>query len=153
MESIELTRAGAVDGAYGAALSQAALLLARIGDARGALEGLREAIAYSHDVGDLVNVTNALNRGIEVIGRVGDPEVSATLMGVLKSQLLVNAMMYQLQDVELEAHEEVQRDVRAALGDAKYEACGAQGISISYDEVVGYALSEIDRMLAELDDA
>jgi predicted ATPase/class 3 adenylate cyclase len=150
-ESIALTRGGALDGAYGAALSQAALLRCRVGEDRRALEELREAVVYSHDVGDRVNFANAMNRGIEISGRLGSPELSATLAGSI-STVLLESLMYELRDAELVAHEEVQTEVRAALGDDGYEAAKAHGASMSYDEVASYLIAELDRMLAAIDE-
>jgi len=51
-ESIALTHSGAVDAAYGAALVISARLRASSGDRVGVLERSRDAIDYSHRVGD-----------------------------------------------------------------------------------------------------
>ncbi|MEX0663731.1 MAG: adenylate/guanylate cyclase domain-containing protein [Acidimicrobiia bacterium] len=152
-ESIALTRAGAVDGAFGAALSQAAQLRAHAGDARGSLEGLREAITYSHEVGDHMNFINAVNRGIQIVGLLGNPVAAATLSGVMKGDLLEAFPVYELRDFEGRGQQAVQDQVRSELGDDVYSAAMARGTAMSYDEIVAYVLAEIDRMLAELDDA
>jgi predicted ATPase/class 3 adenylate cyclase len=151
-ESIALTRAGAVDGAYGAALCQAALLRAHKGDERGALEGLREAIAYSDEVGDRVNFSNAVNRGTEIVGRLGHAEVSAVFGGIVSGQFLGTSLIYELKGSELVEHEAVRDRVRAELGEDDYAAATARGAAMSYDDIVGFTLGELDGILAELGD-
>jgi hypothetical protein len=151
-ESIALTRAGSLDGAYGAALCQAALLRARAGDGRGALEGLREAIAYSHEVGDRVNFLNAVNRGTEIVGRLGHADLSAVFGGIVEAQFHGASLIYDLKGWELVEHEAVRDRVRAELGDDAYAAAASRGTAMSYDDIVGFTLGELDRILAELGD-
>lgn len=43
--------------------------------------------------------------------------------------------------------------MRSAIGDAAYGAAAARGAAMGADEVVPYMLGELDRLLAELDDA
>jgi predicted ATPase len=151
-QSIALTRAGALDGAYGAALCQAALIRARKGDERGAVEGLREAIAYSHDVGDRVNFSNAVNRGTEIVGRLGHAELSAVFGGIVAGQFLGTSLIYELRGSESWEHEAVLDHVREELGDDAFAAATARGQAMSYDDIVAFALGELDRILEELDD-
>ena len=152
-ESIALTRAGALDGAFGAALCQAALIRARKDDARGALEGLREAIAFSHEVGDHTNFSNAINRGTEITGRLGHAEVSAVFAGLVASKFVEKSLMYVLFGQEKVEHDLVQERVRAELGEEAYAAASARGAAMAYDDILAYALTELDRVLQELDDA
>ena len=152
-ESIALTRAGALDGAFGAALCQAALIRARKDDARGALAGIREAIAFSDEVGDHSNFSNAYNRGTEVLGRLGHAEVSAVFAGIVASQFVGSSSMYELFGQERGEHDLVQEQVRASLGDEAYAAALARGAAMAYDGILSYALTELDRILADLDDA
>ncbi len=152
-ESIALTRAGAVDGAFGAALCQAASLRARLGNAKLALELLREGIAYSHEVGDNSNLANAVNRGAGITGRLGYHEISAVLAGLMETVPFDIPINVQFLSHERADHYEVQVQVRSALGDAAYEAAAARGAKMADEEIVQFILAEIDRMLAELDDA
>lgn len=151
-ESIALTRAGALDGAYGAALCQMALLRARRGEAHPAVEELLEAISYSHEVGDYTNFSNAINRGSEILGRLGHAELAAVFTGIVAGHYLDTATMYQLFGRELEEHEAVDTQVRAVLGVDAYEAATARGAAMTYGEMVGYLRHELQRLLAALDD-
>jgi hypothetical protein len=150
-ESIALTRAGALDGAYGAALCLAALLRARRGEARPAVEELLEAVNYSHEVGDRTNFSNAVNRGSEILGRLGHDELAAVLTGIVTGQFLDTSTVYQLFGREREEHEAVDAQVRATLGIDAYEAAIARGAAMTYGEMVVYLRHELKQILAALD--
>ena len=150
-ESVALTRAGALDGAYGAALCQMALLHARRGEPRLAVEELLEAINYSHEVGDHTNFSNAVNRGSEIVGRLGHAELAAVFTGIVAGHFLASSTTYQLFGRELEEHDSVDAQVRSALGVDAYEAATARGAAMTYGEMVGYLRHELQRLLAALD--
>jgi tetratricopeptide (TPR) repeat protein len=151
-ESIALTRAGGVDSAFGSTLSIAALIRARQGDARGALEGAREAVAYSHDVGDRSNLATAIVRGAAITAILGHGDLGAVLSGIVDGPALAIHLSEHFSASEIVDYRSVQERTRTAIGDAAYDAATARGAAMGADEVVPYVLSELDRLLDDLDD-
>jgi predicted ATPase len=151
-ESIALTRAGANDGAYGAALSEAAALRARRGERLEAIEDLREAIAHRHEVGDLLNLTVALRRASGIVGELGYTHLAAVFTGIATGHHL-NEMMkaMTLPGEELAFNRSVDVRVRAELGPAAYEAATARGAALTTSEIVDCTLDELDRIRAQLE--
>jgi len=152
-ESIALTRAGGVDSAFGSTLAIAAQIRARQGDARGALEGAREAIAYSHDVGDRMNMSTAIARGASIAAMLGYQDLGAVVAGIVEGAALGVRLSEHFSESEIADYRLVQEQARTAIGDAAYDAATARGAAMGSDEVVAYTLGELDRILAELDDA
>jgi len=152
-ESIALTRAGGVDSAFGSILAIAAHIRARQGDARGALEGLREAIAYSHDVGDRMNLGTAIGRGASITATLGFENLGAVFAGISDGAALGSRLSDHFSESESADYRLVQEQARTALGSAAYDAATARGAALGADEVVAYTLGELDRIVAELDDA
>lgn len=74
------------------------------------------------------------------------------LTGIVAGHFLDTSTMYQLLGRELEEHEAVDGQVRAALGIDAYEAATARGAAMIYGEMVGYLLHELERLLGGLDD-
>ena len=146
-ESIALTRAGSLDGAFGSALALAAGIRARKGDRRRALEGLREALVYSHEVGSRMNFNFAVAVGAAVVARSGRAELAAVFAGV------ADGADYTWSGEEQADFEHTQQEARTALGDAAYDAKRQRGATMAYEEVVAVVLGELDRVIAELEDA
>ena len=147
-ECIALTREGAVDAAFGAVLTTAAQIKARNGDARAALADLREAIAYSRDVGDQMNFTFSVARGVLVAARAGQAELAALFSGVTEGPGLTAPQM--LPADEVAARDDALARVREQLGDAAFATARAHGEALNPDEVAPYVLQELDLILEEL---
>ena len=73
--------------------------------------------------------------------------------GIVASQFVGSSSMYELFGQERGEHDLVQEQVRASLGDEAYAAALARGAAMAYDGILSYALTELDRILADLDDA
>jgi predicted ATPase/class 3 adenylate cyclase len=143
-ESASLTRAGAADTLFGQTLGLIALSRARM-DPIGALETLREAVSYCHHGGLPGEMARTLDRGFRVLTRVGHPEAAALLVGVLTGPLATPSLIpaYEARD-GLAAMDEL----RARLGPEEYERAVQRGASMSYEDMVGFTLAELDRALA-----
>ena len=142
-ESASLTRAGAEDTGFGQTLG--IIALGRAGtDPTGALETLREAITHCHQGGLRTEVARVLDRGFRVLTRVGRPEAAAVLVGALTAP--------HAPPVLIPAHEAPDRraaleELQACLGAEEYERALARGASMSYEDIVGFTLAELDRAL------
>jgi hypothetical protein len=145
-ESVALTRSGASAFAFGAALHQAARLRAQIGDAPEALRALRASVSHEHYRGSRPSMTVTLNIGIEVLATLGYAEQAAVLAGVTSKGPLAPLIADRIDSIEHAQLERTLGPVREALGVERFEECGAQGASMSYDEIIEYALTELDRL-------
>ncbi|MCJ7438879.1 MAG: adenylate/guanylate cyclase domain-containing protein [Acidimicrobiia bacterium] len=147
-ESIALTRDGAGASVFGMTLGRAAQLRAHFGDPDGALALLREAVAYSHDVGDHMVLSGMLFLGIDALATLGHAEPAAVLAGVVSGSPL--SLLSEMPPVPLEQPLE---QARTELGSQAFDTAFARGATMEYDEVVAYTLGELDRILAEFDAA
>jgi hypothetical protein len=85
-----------------------------------------------------------LDRGFRVLTRVGRPEAAAVLVGALTAP--------HAPPVLIPAHEAPDRraaleELQACLGAEEYERALARGASMSYEDIVGFTLAELDRAL------
>jgi hypothetical protein len=141
-QSIALTRAGASGSVLGHVLPIRAQLLARNGDASGAVRDLREAISYSQDKGDKVMLMVAFDRGIGVFESLGLAEPAAVLAGVaLRSPLAVLSV---LPSAERDDRAVLLERLRALIGRTAYERAVAQGAAMNDSEAASYALDQLD---------
>jgi len=132
-EGIALTRSGASDGAFDGSLAQAARLRASSGQADAALILLREALAHSYQVGYWRATRFALTCGVEVLTQLGFSEPAAVVCGWNPGPLSRIAP---------------QRVLRTVLGPEAYERAAQRGADMTFDEVVEFAIAELDRLLA-----
>jgi hypothetical protein len=141
-ESIALTRAGASGSVFGHLLPIRAQLRAANGDAAGAVRDLREALTYTVDTGDKVMLMVAFDRGISVFHSLGLAEPVAVLAGVvLRGPLVVLSILPQ---AERRDRAVLLDQVRELIGGDTYERDLAQGAAMTGDEVVAYALEQLD---------
>jgi predicted ATPase/class 3 adenylate cyclase len=146
-QSIALTRAGASGSVLGHVLPIRAQMLARNGDASGAVRDLREAITYSHDKGDKVMLMVAFDRGISVFDALGLTEPAAVLAGVvLRGPLAVLSILPQ---AERDARAVLLERVRTLIGRTVYERAVAQGAAMNDNEAATYALDQLDAAKTE----
>ena len=76
----------------------------------------------------------------------------AVFGGIVSGQFLGTSLIYELKGSELVEHEAVRDRVRAELGEDDYAAATARGAAMSYDDILGFTLGELDRIVAELGD-
>ena len=119
-----------------------AQLLARNGDASGAARDLREAITYSQDRGDKVQLMVAFDRGISVFDSLGLTEPAAVLAGVVLHGPL--AVLSILPPTERDDRAALLERVRTLIGRTGYERAMARGASMNDTEAVTYALDQLD---------
>jgi predicted ATPase/class 3 adenylate cyclase len=131
------------------ALSMVAPLRCRIGDASGAISALRESVQVTADSGDRGLLVTALERSVAVLVEVGQPGTAAVIGGVAKGSF---ARVGHLPPNERSVLQEALTSASAQLGERKYNELTARGSSMSLDELVIYALTELDRTLENLGD-
>jgi tetratricopeptide (TPR) repeat protein len=147
-ESVALARAGASDMVLAAALSLAARVRARGGDAPAALRGLRDALSAADDVGDRPTFFSALDRAIEILVSAGELDRAAVITGVVTRGPFRE--MTSLQGgPEEQARARVIEELRGRLGAPRFDAAVERGAALSYDEVIDYSVGELDALLAE----
>jgi hypothetical protein len=149
-ESIALTRNGAFDGAYGAALVIAAWLHALAGDVTGSLRRAREAIEYSRLVGDLNNGTYALRDAVNTLAVHDEQVAAAEILGAIEGGVL-QAIGVRTRGAESDRFEAGRQAVEAGLGAGEFAAAWSRGTAMSVDDVVTRATTALDRILAEME--
>jgi predicted ATPase len=130
----------------GHALAVAALIRARRGDRMAALGALREAIQQSYDLGDRPQAVTSLERSVPALIAIGEPEPACVLAG-LTSGPLAELGIVPAPDRD-DAHR-VLEEARGQLGAERFEQLVARGKTLSYDEGVDYAITELDRLLRD----
>ena len=146
-ESIALTRSGAFDGAYGAALVIAAWLRASAGDLAGALLRSREAIEYSRRVGDLNNGAYALRDAVNALAVHDEQVAAAEILGAVEGGGL-QAIVVQTRGAQTDRFEAGRRAVEAGLGADEFAAAWSQGAAMTVDDATTRAIAALDRILA-----
>jgi hypothetical protein len=128
------------------ALGMVAQLRARRGDRVGALEALRTSVVNGHELGDRPQFVATISWGTYVFARFGDLQAAAVLAGALVDGPLAELAgfpgMAQSHDDPALAR------LQFALGPDTYREATARGAAMSFDQIVEYMLTEIDRMLA-----
>jgi hypothetical protein len=139
-------RAGANDVIFGIMLAISAILKAQTGSGPEACASLREAIAHSNDKGDRPVVATGLDYGIQVLATLREFETAAVVAGAVRGESL--ARIDTLPAYEVQYREQALEAVRTALGDERYEAALERGGAMTFDEIVAYALGELDRIVS-----
>ena len=138
-DGIALVHAGTNSIVYPMMLAIRSLVYARSGDSFGAHAALHEAIVCAHDKGDLPALMTALDYGVQVWARFGEPQVAATVGGAVAGPY---AAFDSLPTYEVPRREQTLRDVQSELGDDEFTAASERGAAMSVDEIVGYALAD-----------
>ncbi|WP_020415698.1 LuxR C-terminal-related transcriptional regulator [Amycolatopsis sp. ATCC 39116] len=103
-------------------------------------EVLRECIGIKRELGDWFGIPCAVEVLVWVMAEAGDHERAARLLGANRQLWLpVGQPMFGFAPY-LEAHEKCASQLRAALGDARFEQSHAQGQHLAADEAVSCAL-------------
>ena len=145
-ESIALARAGASDSAHTIALGGAAQLHARAGDRSSALDLLRTAVGFDHDVGTRAGLGLTIERAIATLASLGEDALAATCVGIVQSQT-VTAFR------SLPQTDRIAARVADRMGAAAYEVAFARGTALAYEEVAPTLIGELDRLLLKSSDA
>jgi len=115
-------------------------LRARLGDDPGALELLHEAIVVGRDQGTRPQLAAGLDWALSPLTRTGRPDIAATFLGGITRGALASAGNFPGVDT---ARARTLDRVRAVLGDDHTDERLARGATMSYDELVQYAIDHI----------
>jgi predicted ATPase len=129
-------------GASSTVMALAGGLRARLGDDSGALQILHEAILVARDQGVRPQLAAALDWALSPLRRTGRPDIAATLLGGLTHGALADVGNWPPVKA---ARARTLDQVRAVLGDEKTHELVARGATMSYDELVQYAIHRVDQ--------
>jgi hypothetical protein len=129
------------------ALANLAPLRARRGEHMLALEALRVAVIGAHDSGLGIIAALLLSYGIPVAAELDAWEFAATLGAAITG--LERARFVPMSVTERTDRQAALDQARTQLGWRHNDAAVATGTAMSHEEVVEYALGELDRLLAE----
>jgi ATP/maltotriose-dependent transcriptional regulator MalT len=141
-DSVALARAGAIDIILGMALTVGAVIRARNGDLPGALAALQEATLQHHANGTRTVLGYTLSTAAKMLARLGEAGPAAVLSGALAAHFPGSISAEDEQAAMSKTHARA----RHALGDAAYDAAVGRGAAMDEDEVVGYAVGELQRV-------
>jgi hypothetical protein len=81
-----------------------------------------------------------------VLATLREFETAAVVAGAVRGESL--ARIDTLPAYEVQYREQALEAVRTALGDERYEAALERGGAMTFDEIVAYALGELDRIVS-----
>jgi len=148
--TIALGRAGAMQLMVGPALVSVARLRSQAHDRVAALEALHDGLRYSNDVGYRPIVVEALGLAAETLLTVGELATATVLAGSLFAGTLPELNASPQRNSKLERN---LMSAREALGDEQHLRLYEQGQSMSYEEVIEYAMDNVQRAVAETTEA
>jgi predicted ATPase len=123
-------------------LALAGGLRARLRDDTGALEILGQAVILNRDLGTRPTLAAAFDWALSPLLRTGRPDVAATLLGALTTGALAEVANFP--GVHAARVRTLER-VRSTLGEAKTDELANRGAAMTYDELVDYALHQLNR--------
>ena len=94
----------------------------------------------------------AIDRGITVLARVGALETAATFAGIVTNGALAGLSIIRV-GLEAIEREELIEQLTARLGVTTWETAVARGAAMAYDEIVEYAIGELERFTEVAADA
>jgi hypothetical protein len=144
---VALARSGAQRATLGHALADVGWLKARVGDRSGALRALCDGVAYGHHIGDRRTFVGVLSRASIALVELEHPGPAAVLTGVVNDGPLAEWDALTGVEADQQDRERAHDAMLAALGSDRYQHATARGAAMSYDEVVDYARSELERLL------
>jgi predicted ATPase/DNA-binding SARP family transcriptional activator len=145
---IALARSGAKTSILGWSLGDVGWLKARAGDRRGALCAARDGIRLDLRSGNRTMLAGTLCRTKLALVELGYPEPAADLAGAEQKGPLA-AWKIDESAAELQDREHALRALGSSLGPRGYERAATLGSTMAYDEIVGYTLNELERLLAD----
>ena len=141
-ESMALTDAGSSDVVYGNVLAVIAIIRARTGEDRSAIEYLRRSISHSHSVGDRPILAAPMSLAAVVLGRHESYEAAAVIAGSVGEGYFAE-FAGGVAEQDVADREAVLERARAQLGDT-FESALRRGTTLGYEEAVAFALSAMD---------
>jgi predicted ATPase/class 3 adenylate cyclase len=123
-------------------------LRARLGDDSGALELLHAAIVVGRDQGTRPQLAAGLDWALSPLTRTAQPDVAATLLGGLTEGALAGVGNFPGVDT---ARARALDRVRGVLGDDQTDELVARGAAMSYDELVQYAIDQLNQTRTKRD--
>jgi predicted ATPase/class 3 adenylate cyclase len=144
-ESVSLTQAGASDFAAGTALRKAAELRAALGDRKHALAALRESVVRDYERGSKPPLLYTLYTASELLAELAHAEPATVLTGAVTAGPVAAFVSDRIQSGETERTQRLIAGLESVLGTEQYQAAIARGSAMSYEELVTYALEELDR--------
>jgi hypothetical protein len=145
-ESVRLIEAGAGDTVYSVALSLGAILRAATGDHASAARALRTAIVHEAGTGARTGMAAAVNRTALVLaGRPATFEAAATLAGAVAGPVL-GLFAAWLTPAQQDRYRRGLAELAATLGAERYADAQRRGAAMTYDQIVGYTLEQLDRL-------
>ncbi len=144
-QCIRLADEGAALATRGGALYIGALILARRGDTREALERSREAVEFLWARGRSPELDGGFGYTLETLDLIGAREETAVLFGAVLGGALQN-----LREMPVPPDRAIPsvRAVRDGIGRERFDACVAEGAAMSYDELVAWLLASLDALIA-----
>lgn len=127
-------------GGAAAVLAVAGGMRSRLGNPPGALELFREAVQVSRDQGTHPQMAAALDWALSSLTKIGRSEAAAVFVGALTKGALAGVGDF---PGVVSARSGMLERIRSTLGDPSTEAALARGAAMSYDEIVEYALVQL----------
>ena len=148
-ESIALTEAGAGDVISADARELLGRLEGHEGNVENALRLFTSAMRSSLAAGNRMSLAGHLSYAAEVLGTARiEPEVVGVLEGAAAHSSELT--MVTVEGRERELHEVAINNARSAVGNERYDACAARGAAMTFEEIVDYVLTELDRIIEDL---
>jgi hypothetical protein len=116
-------------------------LRARLGDDTGALELLHQAVVLARDRGVRPQLAAALDWALRPLLKTGQADVAATFLGTLTTGAL--AQVANFPGVHATRARTLER-LRTTLGEADTDELLSRGATMTYDDLVEYAIHHLD---------
>lgn len=130
------------------ALTEVHWLVARGGDPLEGLRGYAAVIDAWYRGGDRANQWLSLRHVLGILVELGEHTAAAVLHGALTATGAAYALPYEPADAQRLANDVV--TVRELLGPAGFASAARQGTAMSDDQIVTYALEQIERLTASV---
>jgi hypothetical protein len=121
--------------------SNLAEVTAMTGDLEAAGHHLRACLRIRRDIGSAYWIAASLDEAAGLVSELGRAEAGPRLLGAAEAVRRDGALS--LTSAEQTKLTEVAGGLRAALGDAAFEASYAEGLAMTMDEAIAYALDEV----------
>ena len=145
-QSIELTRAGASPVVFGYSSGTLAMMRAERGERDIALRTLREAFSFAAGLGDRPQLVYLSASAVQTLSPLGIFEPVAMIAGYAMATISDH---HDAPGSVLEAFLAALTHARDGLGAEVFDALVSRGMSMSYDEILRYAFSTLDELLAD----
>ena len=115
----------------------------RLGRFDEALRRIRIGVLQSRDAGDPPTLIATLDIASEVFLELDRPDTAASVVGYVDGPALgINLLRHSMRD-----HDMLCAELRAALGDARYQQLTAEGAAMTVDEIAALAVGTVDELV------